>query len=60
MSRADAVTALLARSFPQFHSQSGLDSALSVLDGLAAQVPCRSFAFVPGPGAVRFVLENAG
>ncbi len=59
LSRADAVTALLARSFPPFHSPGALDSALSVLDGLVVRVPCRTFAFVPDPGAVRFVLEGA-
>lgn len=58
MSRVEAVTALLARSFPPFHTPGALESALSVLDELAVAVPCLTFAFAPTPEAVQFIREG--
>ena len=58
MSRSEAVSALLSRSFPPFHSDRRLFSALGTLDGLVGRVPCRSLAFVPDEDVVRFVLED--
>lgn len=59
LSGAGAVSSLLARSFLSFHSAAPLDAALGLLDKLVGDVPCLRFSFVPGPDAVRFVLENA-
>lgn len=58
LSRTEAVSALLARSFPPFHSPGGLASALRTLDGLSARIPARSLAFVPDARVVRFVLGD--
>jgi hypothetical protein len=55
----EAVTKLVARSFPPFHSAGPLESTLAFLDGLVAAVPCRRFPFVPNADAVKFIRENA-
>lgn len=59
LSAAEAVTGLLARSFPIFHSAGPLEATLALLDSLVARVPCSRFAFSPGPDAVRAVLGRA-
>lgn len=56
--RPEAMTSLLARCFPPFHDEGGLSSVLAVLDDLTREVPCRRFAFVPGPEAVAFVTDE--
>ncbi len=55
---AAAVSSLLARSFVPFHDSAQMASALQVLEGLAHEVPCSRFQFVPGEAAVRFVLDH--
>jgi hypothetical protein len=58
MPRPEAITGLLARCFPPFHDERGISSVLAVLDNLTREVPCQRFAFVPGPEAVKFVIDE--
>lgn len=58
MRPAEAVAALLARSFVPFHDSAAMERALTLLDDVVGSVPCRRFAFVPDASAVRFVLES--
>lgn len=58
MSRTEAISALLARSFPPFQSSQGLASVLRTLDGLLAAVACRRLEFVPDARVARFVLGD--
>ncbi len=55
----EAVTKLVARSFPPFHSSERFEKTLAFLDDFVAAVPCRRFPFVPDADAVRFIRENA-
>lgn len=59
LSKVEAVSSLLARSFLPFHDPSAMDSTLALLEELVDAVPCRRYPFVPGPEAVRCVLEKA-
>lgn len=52
---ADAVTALLARSFVPFHAASSLDWTLGFLEAVAERVPCNAFRFRPDDSAPAFV-----
>ena len=54
---AEALSLLLARSFPPFHDAPAMTRTLAVLEAIVASVPCALFAFVPGPDAVRSILE---
>jgi hypothetical protein len=55
---AEAVAALLARSFVSFHDAGAMERALALLEDVVRSVPCRRLAFVPDAGVVGFVLEN--
>jgi hypothetical protein len=57
---AQGLSLLLARSFPPFHDAGRMAETLRLLEALVLSVPCRRFSFVPGPGAVREVLELEG
>lgn len=54
---AEAVSGLLARSFFPLHDPDAISATLELLAGVAADVPCSRLSFVPGPEAVRFVLD---
>jgi hypothetical protein len=54
-----AVAALLARSFPAFYDAAATARLVERLGRLVAEVPCRRFPFVPGPAAVRHVIDHA-
>jgi hypothetical protein len=54
---SEALSLLLARSFPPFHDAAGMSRTLDSLEAVVASVPCARFSFVPGAGAVRSVLE---
>ena len=56
---AHAVAALLARSFPAFYDAAATARLVERLRRLVAEVPCRRFPFVPGPAAVRHVIDHA-
>ena len=57
LGRAEALSLLVARSFPPFHDGAAMSRTLTTLESVVASVPCARFAFVPGPGAVRSILE---
>lgn len=57
---AEAVAALLARSFVPFHAASSLDWTLGFLEALAARVPCNVFRFRPDDSAPAFVEQWLG
>ncbi len=57
LGRAEALSLLVARSFPPFHDGAAMSRTLAILESVVASVPCARFAFVPGPGAVRSILE---
>jgi hypothetical protein len=52
---AEAVTNLLARSFPPFWDAQGMVFTLAFLDELAQAVPCYTLGFVPDQSAVELV-----
>lgn len=56
MSRSEAVSALLARSFPPFHASDGMSRALELLDRLSLAARVERFEVRPGPEAVETVL----
>jgi hypothetical protein len=47
---------VFARSFPPFHSASGLESTLEFIHRVLDVVPCYEFQFVPDEGAVKAAL----
>jgi hypothetical protein len=55
---AAAFSLLLARSFPPFYDAEAMARTMSVLEAVVQSVPCLSFSFVPGPGAVRSALQH--
>ena len=55
---AEALSLLLARSFPPFHDAAGMERTLELLDDVVRTVPCLRYSFVPGPEAVRAVLAR--
>jgi hypothetical protein len=57
MSKAQAVGEVFARSFPPFHSASGLEGTLEFINRALDVVPCYEFQFVPDEGAVNAVLD---
>ena len=57
LGEAEALSLLLARSFPPFHDAKAMAETLRVLEAVVGSVPCPRFSFVPGPGAVRSVLR---
>jgi len=56
LSRAQAVGELFARSFPPFHSASGLQNTVEFLERVVETVPCYEFQFVPDASAVETAL----
>lgn len=57
LSPALAAGELFARSFPPFHSESGLERTVAFLHNVVERVPCYDFAFVPDESAIRQALE---
>jgi len=57
LARPEALSLLLARSFPPFHDAEGMARTLASLEAVVSSVPCARFSFVPGPGAVRSALD---
>jgi hypothetical protein len=55
---AQAVSALLARTFTTFHDSATVAGIVALLADLAQDIPCMRFAFVPGLDPVRFALEG--
>ena len=56
LSRSRAVGELFARSFPPFHSASGLTKTLKFLHGVVSLVPSYEFHFVPNVSAIEAIL----
>ena len=56
LTKAQAVGEVFARSFPPFHSASGLESTLEFIHRVLDVVPCYEFQFVPDEGAVKAAL----
>lgn len=54
---ARAVAELFARSFPPFHSSSGLANTVDFLDRALANTPCHEFEFTPDDRAIEAVLR---
>lgn len=54
---ARAVAELFARSFPPFHSSSGLANTVDFLDRALASTPCYEFEFTPDARAIDAVLQ---
>ena len=54
---ARAVGELFARSFPPFHSSSGLANTVDFLDRALADTPCHEFEFTPDDRAIEAVLR---
>jgi hypothetical protein len=59
LAEADAVARLMVCSFVPFHSRSGLDFTLALLQQVTRGVACAEFRFVPAERAVDFVREHA-
>jgi hypothetical protein len=57
--KARAVGEVFARSFPPFHSQSGLECTLEFIKRALDAVPCYEFAFLPDSSSVTAVLQAA-
>ncbi len=55
--RAHAVGEIFARSFPPFHSATGLDRTLEFINRVLDVVPAYEFQFVPDQSAVKAVVE---
>jgi len=55
---AEGLSLLLARTFPPFHDAARMAELLCRLEAVVRSVPCLRFPFVPGPDAVRAVLER--
>jgi hypothetical protein len=55
---AEALSLLLARSFPPFHHRERMARTLQFLEEVVQNVPCLRLAFVPGADAVRTVLDR--
>ncbi len=55
LERAAAVSVLFARSFVPLHDATAVGTTLAALEHLVEAVSCRTFAFTPGPEAIRFV-----
>ena len=58
LGRAEAVARLFATSFPPFHSATGLDSTLGLLDFVARSVPCHALAFAPDPAVIELIRQS--
>jgi len=52
---AQAVAMLLARAFPPFWDDAGMDFSLQLLNDLVNQVPCHDLSFVPDEDIIDFV-----
>ncbi|SRR6266496_2514878 len=57
LTKSQAVGEVFARSFPPFHSATGLERTLDFINRALDVVPCYEFQFVPGEGAVKAVLD---
>jgi hypothetical protein len=55
--RAQAVGEIFARSFPPFHSATGLERTLEFISRALDVVQCYQFEFVPDQSAVKAVLD---
>ena len=58
VSRGEAVARLFASSFPPFHSASGLDLALGLLDDVTRSVPCYELTFAPDPAVIDLIGQS--
>jgi hypothetical protein len=56
LTRSRAVGELFARSFPPFHSASGLERTVGFLEQILNRVHCYPFQFIPDAGAVEKVI----
>jgi hypothetical protein len=57
LTKSQAAGEVFARSFPPFHSASGLESTLDFINRALDVVPCYEFQFVPDEGAINAVLD---
>ncbi|MGH9517311.1 MAG: hypothetical protein ACRD3P_16715 [Terriglobales bacterium] len=56
--QARAVAEIFARSFPPFHSASGVEGSIEFIKRALDAVPCNEFEFLPDASSVTAVLEE--
>jgi hypothetical protein len=60
LSQSQAIAEIFARSFVPFHNRRALDSTLSYLQDITAEVPCYRFEFLPDSHAVDAITSFYG